>query len=176
MNRAKVASLRFGSIVLLLCLLLLIGLQQYASTNDNLPSKNVIVPSSRVPPSALNENSSSMSSMSSRRQQQAVVKDSTKDYQYLDSSAIHAKLLDYARTYSDVCQVTTAQQAYKLPPAGNANDCPLDANVTGCWIYILTIQDFVVHPPGSLSSKRLPEVIWNGELHGNERVVRIHLV
>ena len=34
----------------------------------------------------------------------------------------------------------------------------------------MTLQDFVAHPVGSESSKFLPEVLWSGEVHGNEQV------
>lgn len=66
--------------------------------------------------------------------------------------------------------VTTAQDAYGLATAGGTDDCPFDDGVDGCLNYILTIQDFDAHPEGSDSSNRLPEVLWSGEVHGNEQV------
>ena len=70
--------------------------------------------------------------------------------------------------YSDLLRVTNAQDEYGLQAAGGADDCPFDVEVEGCRNYILTIQDFVAHPEGSESSARLPEVLWSGEVHGNE--------
>ena len=73
--------------------------------------------------------------------------------------------------YPDFVRLTTAQEAYGLPAAGKSTtDCPYDGNANGCLIHIITIQDYVIHPEGSDSSKRLPEVLLTGTLHGNERV------
>ena len=69
----------------------------------------------------------------------------------------------------NLVRVKTAQDAYGLPTAGNETDCPYDAGV-GCLNYMLTIQDFVVHSEGSTSSYALPEVLWSGCVHGDERV------
>ena len=87
----------------------------------------------------------------------------------------------WSKHYSSVLQVTTAQDAYQLPTAGGTQDCPFDSKVTGCLNYILIIQDRIAHPTTSItddgtsteysaSSQRLPDVLWSGELHGNERV------
>lgn len=81
-----------------------------------------------------------------------------------------SSLRQWAKDYQDLVRVTTAQELYGLPTAGGSNDCPFDTNVTGCLIYILVLQDFKAHPEGSPSSNALPEVMWSGELHGNERV------
>ncbi|KAL3924865.1 MAG: hypothetical protein SGILL_000788 [Bacillariaceae sp.] len=67
-------------------------------------------------------------------------------------------------------QVTTAQEAYGFPAAGNSKDCPFYTKSDGCPNYFFTIQDYIAHPAGSDSSNNLPEVFWSGCLHGNERV------
>jgi hypothetical protein len=71
--------------------------------------------------------------------------------------------------YPDFVRVTTSQDAFGLPAAGTVNDCPFDEGV-GCKNYILTIQDYKAHPENSQSSNTLPEVLWSGSVHGNERV------
>jgi Zinc carboxypeptidase len=76
----------------------------------------------------------------------------------------------WADHYSNMLRVTTSQEAYGLPTAGSTKDCAYDTNVIGCVNYILIIQDYIAHPEHSVSSKRLPEVLWSGELHGDERV------
>jgi hypothetical protein len=93
-----------------------------------------------------------------------------KDYRLWDAQEIQETLHQWARNYSDFVSLTTAQEAYGLPPTGGEDDCPFDEDTAGCLMYILTLQDYIVHPEGSESSKRLPEVILNGEVHGNERV------
>ena len=86
------------------------------------------------------------------------------------SEEIHSTLLKWADQYPQFVRLTTAQEAFGLPRPGNAKDCPFDAGGDGCLNYILTIQDYTVHPEGSDSSNRLPEVLWSGCVHGNERV------
>jgi Zinc carboxypeptidase len=76
----------------------------------------------------------------------------------------------WAEHYPNLIRVTTAQDAYGLPTAGAENDCPFDEGVVGCLNQILILQDFVAHPENSESSQRLPELLWSGELHGNEQV------
>jgi hypothetical protein len=80
-------------------------------------------------------------------------------YSLWDSSLISKTLLEWAEHYPEFVRVTTAQDAYKLPRAGNADDCPFDKGGNGCYNYIVTIQDFLAHPEDSESSKRLPEVL-----------------
>jgi len=82
---------------------------------------------------------------------------------------IHSTLLQWKNQYPNLVKLTTAQDAYGLSTAGNASDCPYDDG-DGCKNYILTIQDFLVHPENSPSSNALPEVLWSGEVHGDERV------
>ena len=92
-----------------------------------------------------------------------------KDYYLWSSQEIRNKLLEWADLYPDFVRVTTSQQAFGLPTAGGDDDCPFDDGV-GCLNYILTIQDYTVHPEESASSTALPEVLWSGCVHGNERV------
>ena len=61
-------------------------------------------------------------------------------------------------------------ETFQIPRSGGANDCPYDEDITGCENYFFTIQDFVTHPEGSVSSSHLPEVFWSGALHGDERL------
>ena len=68
-------------------------------------------------------------------------------------------MLEWADHYPKFVRVTTAQEAYGLPRAGTADDCPFDEGGDGCLNYIVTIQDFVKHPEDSESSRRLPEVL-----------------
>jgi len=92
-----------------------------------------------------------------------------RDYYLWPSEEIRNKLLEWADLYPEFVRVTTSQDAFGLPAAGNANDCPFDDG-DGCKNYILTIQDYTVHPQDSPSSNALPEVLWSGSVHGNERV------
>jgi len=95
---------------------------------------------------------------------------SVRRYILWQADEIRDALLKWEKHYPDFVRVTTAQEAYGLPAAGAADDCPFDPDVDGCLNYVLTIQDFVAHPEGSESSSKLPEVLWSGEVHGNERV------
>lgn len=92
-----------------------------------------------------------------------------KDYYLWSSEEIRNKLLEWADLYPEFVRVTSSQQAFGLPAAGDSSDCPFDEG-DGCKNYILTIQDYTVHPENSDSSNRLPEVLWSGSVHGNERV------
>ena len=102
--------------------------------------------------------------------------DQTADVQYprqyhiWTSEEIHAQMLDWKEQYPDLVQVWNSQEKYGLKRSGNTADCPFDKGGDGCLHYGMTIQDFVAHPEGSDSSKRLAEVFWSGALHGNERV------
>lgn len=100
----------------------------------------------------------------------AMQEQETRHFKLLKPEEIRDQLLEWADTYPHLCRVTSSQDEYGLPRAGGEQDCPFDGDAPGCKNYILTIQDFVAHPKGSDSSKRLPEVFWSGELHGNERV------
>lgn len=90
-------------------------------------------------------------------------------YEIWDPSKFPPVLEEWAEKYPDLISVTTAQEAYGLPTAGTANDCPFDKG-KGCLNYMFTIQDFISHPVDSESSNNLPEVFWSGCVHGNERV------
>jgi hypothetical protein len=107
-----------------------------------------------------------------RREQQTTApeKVEVQEYELWEPSEIRERLLRWADHYTDFVSLTTAQEAYGLPTAGTAQDCPFDEGAVGCLNYILTIQDFEAHPEGSESSNRLPEVLWSGEVHGNEQV------
>jgi len=92
-----------------------------------------------------------------------------RQYSYWSPQEIHSTLLQWKDEYPNLVRVKTAQDAYGLFAAGNSSDCPYDDG-DGCFNYILTIQDFSLHPENSSSSNALPEVFWSGELHGDERV------
>jgi hypothetical protein len=94
----------------------------------------------------------------------------SKDYSLYSSNAIHSQLALWKENYPNLIRVTTAQEEYGLPAAGNAQDCPFYSASDGCPNAIFTIQDYITHPEGSRSSAVLPEVFWSGSLHGNERV------
>lgn len=79
---------------------------------------------------------------------------------------IHSTIHQWAKLYPNLVHLTTAQDAFGLPVAGTQADCPYSH---GCVNYILTIQDYIAHPPSSKSARYLPEVLWSGEVHGNER-------
>ena len=91
-------------------------------------------------------------------------------YELWKPDEIRATVLKWAEHYPTLITVTTAQEAYGLPTAGTSEDCPFETENPGCLNYILTLQDLEAHPSGSDSSRRLPELLWSGELHGNERV------
>jgi hypothetical protein len=91
-------------------------------------------------------------------------------YELWKPEEIRETVYKWAEHYPKLITVTTAQEAYGLSTAGNSEDCPFETENPGCLNYILTLQDLEAHPPGSDSAKRLPEVLWSGELHGNERV------
>jgi len=88
-------------------------------------------------------------------------------YELWKPEDIGSTLQKWATHYPNYVRVTTAQEAYGLPPAGSAHDCPYDQG-EGCLQYIMTIQDYPAHD--ETATKRLPAVLWSGELHGNERV------
>ncbi|KAL7580142.1 hypothetical protein ACA910_012899 [Epithemia clementina (nom. ined.)] len=90
-------------------------------------------------------------------------------YVILSSQQIEDQLQQWATKFPNLTRLTTAQDKYNLPRAGGADDCPF-VEGDGCPNSILTIQDFIAHPEGSESSNRLPEVLWSGEVHGDEQV------
>ena len=90
-------------------------------------------------------------------------------YTLLASAHIASQLAELPVNYPKLATLTTAQESFQLPSAGTDNDCTFYAG-KGCPNYILTIQDSIVHPPGSPSSNALPEVFLSGAVHGNERV------
>jgi Zinc carboxypeptidase len=91
-------------------------------------------------------------------------------YRLYSAEEIGSTLLDWQRLYPDLIRVTTSQQEFDLPTAGDSWDCPFDATVAGCLNYYAVVQDYVTHPEGSASSNRLPTVLLSGALHGDERV------
>jgi hypothetical protein len=106
---------------------------------------------------------------------------STSTYHLLSSQDIATKLHHWEERYPNLVRVTTAQAKYFLPTAGTSSDCPFEKRTTnhsnsttsagaGCLNYFLTIQDYTTHPSGSQSSSQLPEVLWNGCMHGDERL------
>lgn len=92
-----------------------------------------------------------------------------KSYKLYSSDEIHVLLQEWKVQYPDLIRLTDAQEAFGLPSAGSPYDCPFDER-NGCPNAIMTIQDYVRHPVGSKSSNALPEVLWSGCVHGNERV------
>eukprot|EP00934_Nitzschia_sp_Nitz4_P005610 Nitzschia sp. Nitz4//scaffold51_size120721//27077//29260//NITZ4_003719-RA/size120721-processed-gene-0.113-mRNA-1//1//CDS//3329553838//5600//frame0 len=90
-------------------------------------------------------------------------------YLIWEANQFAERLVVWQAQYPDLIQVTTSQDKYGLPAAGGSEDCPFYPG-EGCPNYIATIQDYLVHPVGSDSSNRLPEVLWSGCLHGDERV------
>lgn len=91
-------------------------------------------------------------------------------YELWTAREIRNQVRKWADHYPSFVRLSTAQEQYGLPVAGSSDDCPFDDEQDGCLNYILTIQDFEQHPPGSQSSNRLPEVFLSGEVHGDERV------
>ena len=75
----------------------------------------------------------------------------------------------WATKYPDLVQISSAQETFGLPLAGNQTECA-NENQTGCQTYFFTIQDFIAHPVSSESSTQLPEVFWNGAFLGSERL------
>ena len=100
-----------------------------------------------------------------RKQQQSLIR----DYEIWEPAKIPQTLREWEKKYPDLIRVTTAQEAYGLPTAGNEEDCPFDEG-KGCLNYFFTIQDYIAHPIDSDSSSYLPEIFLSGALHGNERV------
>jgi hypothetical protein len=92
------------------------------------------------------------------------------EYKLWESSKISEVLDEWKKKYPNLIQVTTSQEAYGLPTAGNEEDCPFYKESDGCPNYFFTLQDFTAHPIDSISSSYLPEVFLSGCLHGNERV------
>ena len=92
------------------------------------------------------------------------------DYRLLQPLDIMEKLNLWKNEYPNLVRINSAQEAFNLPQAGTKDDCLHDVETIGCTNYFFTIQDFVAHPEGSESSAQLPEVFWNGALHGDERI------
>jgi hypothetical protein len=90
-------------------------------------------------------------------------------YELWEASRFQLEMRDWEKRFPDFIRLTTAQEAYGLPTAGDADDCPFYEK-DGCPNYFFTIQDFIAHPIDSDSSSHLPEVFLSGALHGNERV------
>lgn len=81
-----------------------------------------------------------------------------KRYTLLPFSMIESTVKRWGEQYPSLLKVTTAQKRFGLQAAGGYKN------------YIMTIQDYIAHPVGSGSSKALPELLWSGALHGDERV------
>uniref|UniRef100_A0A7S2UH09 Peptidase M14 domain-containing protein n=1 Tax=Attheya septentrionalis TaxID=420275 RepID=A0A7S2UH09_9STRA len=93
-------------------------------------------------------------------------------YSILSAEEIANRLKAMASKYPNLAVLTSAQELYRLPIAGKESDCQFDRDLfaMGCKNYILTIEDQVAHPVGSPTWKALPEVLFSGALHGDERV------
>jgi hypothetical protein len=97
-------------------------------------------------------------------------------FELYTAAEIAATMDRWETHYSPFLYISTAQKDYQLPTAGGPNDCPFDNDVTGCLNRFL-----VLHPPNDDDDKDnddndkndpalLPQVLWSGEVHGNERV------
>ena len=75
------------------------------------------------------------------------------EYSYFDYSSMTAMLDNFNTTYPDLVELTTAQDAYSLPPCRDGYDIP-----------ILRITN-----EATLTSQR-PEVLFLGGIHGNEAI------
>lgn len=104
-----------------------------------------------------------------RRRNQEEATHQYQQYELWEPSDISNTLLRWKTHYPDLIRVTTSQDAFGLDRAGDENDCPHDSG-KGCLNYFFVMQDFLAHPEGSDSSNRLPEVLWSGEVHGDEQV------
>jgi len=98
-----------------------------------------------------------------------------REYKILSSLEILSELQQLAESYPNLVTLTSSQELYHLPAAGYEDDCPYDREghspiPSGCKNYIVTLQDKILHPPGSYSYRTLPEVFLSGALHGDERV------
>ncbi|GKY96631.1 hypothetical protein MPSEU_000622700 [Mayamaea pseudoterrestris] len=101
----------------------------------------------------------SRSLMRSRKQRKLVTTSAVPfNFALYTFDEIGEKANAWATEFPNFLRVTTAQDEFNLPAAG------------GKLNHILYVQDYVAHPPGSASSNRLPEVLWSGEVHGDERV------
>lgn len=88
-------------------------------------------------------------------------------YGILDSEGVVISLNSLARTYPNLVELRSAQELYGLPSVGNETDCPFDEG-GGCKSWILTIVDKIGNSEEVLN--RLPEILLNGAIAGNERV------
>ncbi len=91
-------------------------------------------------------------------------------YQIWQAHHIPETLHLWADLHPNLIRVTTSQERYGLMRAGTDTDCKFEEDATGCSNYIFTIQDFVAHPEGSRSSKILPELLWVGAIHGDDKL------
>eukprot|EP00978_Attheya_sp_CCMP212_P013434 scaffold33784_cov58-Attheya_sp.AAC.2 len=107
------------------------------------------------------------SQASSRRRRTSAVQ-----YSILSAEEIVNRLKAMVSKYPKLAVLTSAQELYGLPIAGKESDCQFDRDLfaMGCRNYILTIEDKVAHPVDSPRWKALPEVLFSGALHGDERV------
>jgi len=99
-----------------------------------------------------------------------------RDYKELNSQGIFLAMNSLVRTYPELVKLQSAQELFGLPTLGEDEDCQFEQDPNnsddgvGCKTWILTIEDSIVHPDGSTSHERLPEIFLNGAFHGNERV------
>lgn len=92
------------------------------------------------------------------------------NFKLLTPEEIHHTLLLLAVQHPRLTTLTTAQEAFGLPPTGqNPTDCPYTADGGGCLTPILTIEDKVAHG-NETGSSTLPEVLLIGALNGRDRV------
>jgi len=97
-------------------------------------------------------------------------------YKEMDSQAIFLAMNSLVNSYPELVKLQSAQEVFGFPALGEEDDCPFDLDPNnpdddgGCKTWILTIEDNIVHPDGSTSHERLPEVFISGGMYGDERV------
>jgi hypothetical protein len=91
-------------------------------------------------------------------------------YRLWEPKEISETLVKWKEHYPNFIRVSTGQESFGLDRAGTESDCPHDEGGDGCLNYYFTLQDYVAHPEGSDTSTNLPEIMWSGEVHGNEQV------
>jgi hypothetical protein len=164
-------AIAYEAAVFLLVASVVVGAESVSRTSSRLPTSKILRHAQQQ-----QEQSSAGHAQRWDLQSEAppVAQTDIRQYELWKSEQIATTVKRWAEHYPNLLRVTTSQEAYGLPTAGGVGDCIFETasegGMMGCRNYILTIQDFVAHPQDSASSRRLPELLWSGELHGNERV------
>lgn len=89
-------------------------------------------------------------------------------YQLWTSEDIYERLHEWTQEFPRLVELTSAQEEYNLPGAGEDSDCPFEEHSRGCKTWILTIRD----KAQSVNEQRhsMPQVLLSGALHGDEVV------